>query len=158
MRLRIVSPLLAVSVAIAPLVGCATIMHGTSQDVGLSSNPSAARITVDGRPLGTAPIVTKLSRKDNHILRMDLDGYSPYEATMTRGVSGWVWGNIVFGGIVGLAVDAISGGFYKLTPEQVMGQMAKQGASVQSTKDGLYITVVMTPDPAWQRIGTLERE
>ena len=91
-------------------------------------------------------------------MRMELEGYAPYEATMTRGVSGWVWGNIVFGGLVGLAVDAVSGGLYKISPEQVAGQMAKQGASVQSTKDGLYVTVVMSPDPTWQRIGTLERE
>ena len=155
MRLR---NIVAVSVMLTPLVGCATIMHGNSQDIGLSSNPTAAKVIIDGKPLGNAPIVTKLSRKDNHIVRMELDGYAPYEATMTRGVSGWVWGNVVFGGLVGLAVDAISGGLYKLSPEQVMGQMAKQNASVQSTKDGLYVTVVMTPDPAWQRIGSLERE
>jgi hypothetical protein len=158
MRHRIVPTLLAATVVLTPLVGCASIMHGTSQDVGFSSNPTAAKITVDGRELGNAPIVTKLSRKDNHIVRMELDGYAPYEATMTRGVSGWVWGNVVFGGLVGLAIDAVSGGLYKLTPDQVAGQMAKQGASVQSTKDGLYFTVVMTPDLTWQRIGTLERE
>ncbi len=157
MRVRI-APLIAVSVMLAPLAGCATIMHGSSQDVGLSSNPTAAKVIVDGKPLGNAPVVTKLSRKDNHVIRMELDGYSPYEATMTRGVSGWVWGNLVFGGLIGLAVDAVSGGLYKLSPEQVMGEMAKQGASVQSTKDGLYVTVVMSPDPTWQRIGTLERE
>ncbi len=50
---------------------------------------------------------------------MDLNGYQTFDATLTREASGWVWGNIVFGGLIGLAVDAIDGGFYNLTPKEV---------------------------------------
>jgi hypothetical protein len=148
---------LAVSaLALLTLSACATIMHGGAQDVGLASSPTAAKVTVDNVPLGSTPLVTKLSRKDNHIVKFDIDGYAPFEATMTRGVSGWVWGNIVFGGLVGLAVDAISGGLYKISPEQVQATMAKQGASV--TRDGMYVLVVMQPDPTWQKVAQMERE
>lgn len=144
-------------VMLAPIVAaCATIMHGTNQEVGLSSTPTNARVTVDNKPLGNTPVVAKLSRKDNHIVRFDLDGYQPFEATLTRRTSGWVWGNIVFGGLIGLAVDAISGGLYKLTPEQIAGTMPSQTAAV--TADGLYIAVVLRPDASWERIGQLDRE
>lgn len=146
------------SIAVALLCGCATIMHGTSQDVGFSSTPTAAKVTVDNNPVGNTPVVAKVSRKGNHIIRMELDGYKPFEATLTRGTSGWVWGNLVFGGIPGLAIDAISGGLYKLTPEQIAAQMARQGASVKSGEDAIYIGVVLQPDPEWERVGTLERE
>lgn len=147
---------LAVAAALLSLTGCATIMHGTTQGVGLSSNPSNARITVNNQPMGTTPTVLKLSRKDNHIVRMELDGYQPFEATLTRSTSGWVFGNIVFGGLIGLAVDAMSGGLYKLTPEQVTAQMAS-GAAGQSG-DGLFLTVVMTPEAGWVKVGQLTRE
>src|SRR5256885_14019069 len=114
-----VSRLAAASVEALCVGACASIIHGTHQDVGISSNPTAAHVTVDGQQTGTTPVVAHLTRKDNHIVRLELPGYKPYEATLTRGVSGWVWGNIVFGGLIGLAVDAISGGMYKLTPEQL---------------------------------------
>lgn len=149
------------------LPGCASIMHGTSQDVGLSSTPTNAKVFVDNQPFGNTPMVAKLSRKDNHIVRMNLDGYQPFEATLTKSVSGWVWGNIVFGGLIGLAVDAVSGGLYNLTPEQIAGQMAantvapagtsRPPETSQVTKDGIYVVVILRPDPAWQRIGALTR-
>jgi hypothetical protein len=135
---------------------CATIMHGTNQDVGLSSSPTNARVTVNNKPVGSTPVVAKLSRKDNHIVRFELEGYQPFEATLTRRTSGWVWGNIVFGGLIGLAVDAMSGGLYKLTPEQIAGAMLSATAAL--TPDGLYIAVVLQAEPEWQKIGELDRE
>jgi hypothetical protein len=130
-------------------------MHGTQQDVGFGSVPTSAKITVDNERTATTPAIIRLSRKDNHIVRIELDGYMPYEATLTRGVSGWVWGNIVIGGLVGLAVDAISGGLYKLTPEQMTATLGKQATGL---KDGtLDIHIVLRPDPSWERIGQLAR-
>lgn len=135
---------------------CATIMHGTKQDVGVSSVPSAAKVSVDNAPLGSTPIVANLKRGDNHIVRVELAGYQTFEATLTKKTSGWVWGNIVFGGIIGLAVDAISGGLYELTPEQVSATLVKQSAS---TKSGtLQVFVVLQPDDRWTKIGQLTRE
>jgi hypothetical protein len=115
-------------------------------------------VWVDKQQLGVTPTIAKLSRKDNHIIRMELAGYQPFEATITRSVSGWVVGNLVFGGLIGLAVDAISGGLYKLSPEQVAGQLAAQSASVQRVGGGIYVTVVLHPEAGWERIGTLARE
>lgn len=139
----------------AALAGCATIMHGTKQGVGISSMPSAAKVTVDNSVKGVTPVVLELSRKDNHIVKLELDGYQAYETTLTRKTSGWVWGNIVFGGIPGLAVDAISGGLYVLTPEQISGQMGQRTSALR--RDGIYIVLVPAPDPSWQRIAIMER-
>jgi PEGA domain len=101
------------------ITGCASIMHGTTQDVGITSVPTGASVSIDNIPHGRTPVIAALSRKDSHLVRMELAGYHPFEATLTRAVSGWVWGNLVFGGVIGVGVDAISGGFYSLTPEQV---------------------------------------
>jgi uncharacterized protein YceK len=138
------------------IAGCATIMHGTKQQIGFSSTPSGATVMVDNSEKGVTPVIVKLSRKSNHIVKMVVPGYKPYEATITRGTSGWVWGNIVFGGLIGLVVDAISGGIYKLKPEQVEAILAKEGASITKDGDVIYVTVVLTPDPSWEKIGALE--
>ncbi len=137
------------------VVGCATIMHGTKQDVGISSNPSGAKVTIDNVPQGMTPVVAKLSRKDHHMVRIEMVGYQPYEATITRGVSGWVWGNIVFGGLIGLAVDAMTGGLYKLTPQQIQAELSKGKLGYYYKDNTLYVAVVLQPDTEWQKIGSL---
>ena len=149
---RIVSVVLAATM----LAGCATIMNQTTQAVGIASNPTGASVTVDGTPHGKTPVVAKLSRKDHHIVRLELAGYQPYEATLTRHVSGWVWGNVVFGGLIGLAVDALTGGLYKLTPDQVVAQL-QTGSHASLRQEGdLYVAVVLTPDPTWEKVGQLQ--
>jgi hypothetical protein len=147
-------------VAFATLVltaSCGSIMHGGSQDIGISSSPTGAAVTVDNMGKGVTPIVANLSRKQNHIVKVELPGYAPAELTLTNSVSGWVWGNIVFGGLVGLAVDAISGGLYNLNPDQLQTTLAKQGASIAPTKDGIYVVLVRQADPGWTKVGQLER-
>ena len=137
------------------LWGCATIMHGTSQKVGISSSPSGAKVWVDNKEMGVTPLFADLKRGDDHIVKVELAGYQKAEMTITKSVSGWVWGNIVFGGLIGLAVDAISGGLYNLSPEQLNAELKKEGSSA-IIKDGeLYVVTVLRPDPNWQKIGNL---
>ena len=141
---------------ITSISGCATIMHGTKQKVGISSTPSGASVNVDGVSYGKTPVAANLDRNDDHIVVIKMDGYEPYETMLTKKVSGWVWGNILIGGLIGLAVDALSGGLYKLTPEQVEATLAKKGMSHLYKEDTLYVTVVLKPESTWQKIGSLK--
>ena len=93
---RSLTRIAAALVLTASMSACGTIMHGTSQDIGFQSSPSSAKLTVDGILKGQTPAVVPLARKRTHIVRLELDGYQPYEATITKSASGWVWGNIVF--------------------------------------------------------------
>lgn len=140
---------------LASLTGCATIMHGTRQSIGIASNPSNASVWVDKTYLGNTPMIVEMSRKDNHFIRIELDGYQPYEATFSRQLSGWVFGNIVFGGIIGLAVDAITGGLYMLTPDQVQAEMRSNNMAYSKKSDDSYIIIVLEPDPNWKKVGNL---
>jgi len=97
----------------------------------------------------------ELDRGDTHTVRFDLHGYEPYELAINKKVSGWVAGNIIFGGLIGLVVDAATGGMYKLSPEQVRGQLDQRTASDRMDGDIMYVGVVMRPDPSWERIGKL---
>jgi hypothetical protein len=136
-------------------LACASIVHGSKQDIAFTSTPSDARVTVDNQLVGNTPIVAKLTRKDQHVVRIELEGYSPFETALKRSTSGWVWGNIVFGGLIGLAVDAGTGAMYKLTPEQINGTL---GQVTSMTREGLCVVMVRRPDPAWEKIAELTRE
>jgi hypothetical protein len=96
--------------------------------------------------------------KDTHKIRVTMAGYQPFEMVLTRHVSGWVWGNLLFGGIPGLAIDAITGGLYRLTPDQVNAQLQKSQVQAADGRNVLLLTVVMHPTPGMVRIGTLVRE
>lgn len=141
-----------------PLVvaACGTIIHGSSQEVGISSNPTEAHVTIDNKDIGTTPLEADLSRKEDHTVRIELEGYKPFETKVTNSVSGWVFGNIIFGGLIGLAVDAISGGLYKLNPDNVEADL-REGQAAYNNEDGKFlIYVVLEPKDDWEKIGQLE--
>jgi hypothetical protein len=83
-----------------------------------------------------------------------MDGYESEQISIRKSTSGWVWGNIVFGGLIGLAVDASTGGMYKLSPTQVQ-QTLDEGTAAKGAEDTVFIAVVMEPKPDWKRIGQL---
>lgn len=139
------------------LVSCGTIIHGTSQDVGISSSPTGAKVTIDNKEYGKTPTTATLKRKDHHVVKIELEGYQVYETNLTRKVSGWIAGNILFGGIIGLAVDAISGGMYKLTPDQIESTLNKEEMSINGKRDHLFIMFVLQPDPGWKKVGQLKK-
>ncbi|MBK6423454.1 MAG: PEGA domain-containing protein, partial [Gemmatimonadetes bacterium] len=146
MRARTLSRIVFFALGGLLVAACATIMQGTSQEVSVSSTPTGARVLVDGAEMGKTPLVASLKRKDKHVVRVELEGYQPFEMALGRATSGWVWGNIVFGGIPGLAIDAITGGMYKLKPEEIQATLAQNAAlSADPETDRLVVTVVLRP-------------
>jgi hypothetical protein len=149
--------ILIVLLTISIFTNCATIIHGSRQDVSISSNPSKAIVTIDNVEKGTTPVTLKLSRKDHHTIQINLNGYMPYETKLTRKVDGWLAGNIVFGGLIGLVVDASTGGMYKLTPDQIQAELRNESASVVQDQNGIFLTVVMQPKSNWEKVGQLQQ-
>jgi hypothetical protein len=148
-------------VTLLPLLAsaCATILRGTRDQVGISSQPSGAEVIVDNEFYGKTPVTAELKRKDKHIVTIKLEGYQPFEMTLTRKASGFVFGNLVFGpgAVIGLAVDALTGGMYNLKPDQVQAEL-KSGASNASLADGmLYVILTPVVDPAWEKVGQMVR-
>ena len=137
--------------------GCATIIHGSKQSVSIASNPSSATVTIDNQDQGKTPLTIKLERKDHHTVKVELPGYLAYETKFTRKVDGWIAGNIIFGGLIGLAVDAITGGMYKLTPDQIQADLKSNTTSLRTIKDGVFLTVFLKPNPNWEKIGQLTK-
>lgn len=156
-KVKIITTSIALGLLIGCSSGCGTVMNGVSQSVGMSSRPTGAEVYLDMMLIGKTPMVADLSRRDNHIVRLELMGYEPYEIAFSRKASQWVWGNLVFGGVIGLAVDAITGGLYVLTPEQVMAEF-KEDFACYKGKDDTKLFFTMKAKEGWNRVGTLEKK
>jgi hypothetical protein len=108
--------------------------------------PSGAKVVVKDVQMATTPAVIELKRKEpNIVLRFEKEGYEPVEMALKRSVDGWIAGNILLGGLIGLAVDFIDGAAYKLSPSEVDAVLAEakaQGMNLDDmSKDGVVIAV-----------------
>jgi uncharacterized protein YceK len=107
------------------LSSCATIMTGTSSPLSINSNVRDSKIYVDGVYSGNAPIMVNLKTKRDHVIKIEAEGYEPYMTVIKNKASGWVWGNLFFGGVVGLVIDFASGGLYVLEEDTITGNLYK---------------------------------
>lgn len=160
--------LLLTFLVIALLTSCASIIHGSKQSVNFSSIPPGAKIVIDGKDYGITPKSIELKRKGRlkgedsnkkeYNVTIELDSYYPYEIKITREMDGWFLGNLLFGGLIGIIIDASNGAMYKLTPDQVIAQMGKATAmNYKEIDDNVYIAVTLNPDPNWEKIATLKK-
>jgi len=136
---------------------CATIISGAKQKVSVSSSPSEATVFIDSLEVGKTPFVTKLKRKHNHTLRLELNGFEPYEVTLKRKFNGWIIGNAMIGGLVGVIVDLSTGSFYYLSPKEINAELQKGVTFKKENGSDIYIGVTMHPNPEWAKIGELTR-
>jgi len=126
--------------ALLPSGGCATLVGGGShQAVAIESTPSQADFTVtsvDGLQMasGRTPTTVRLPRKNEYQVRLGIAGYEPQTLALTRGTNGWIWGNLLFGWIVGFAVDFLTGSAYELEPALVQ-------VSLEQSRAGDYANV-----------------
>jgi len=104
---------------------CATIMTGTDQKLSFNSNVPNAKVYIDGQYRGTTPIILSLKTKDSHDIRIEAPGFAPYSNVIQKRVTGWVWGNIIFGGIIGVGIDVITGGLYVFNQDNITGSLVK---------------------------------
>lgn len=141
--------------AVLAVVGCASIMNSSMQEVSFSSIPSRATVTINGEHKGLTPLVADLKRKNNHNVVIELQGYEPYEVVMKRATSGWMWGNLVFGGIIGIIIDARNGAMYKLEPAAIEANLTKAATSSKIVDGNIYISVVLEPEKNWVKVGQL---
>jgi hypothetical protein len=102
------------------LPACATITRGSSQKYTIETTPTAANVELSTGQNCVSPCNLKLKRKNGFVVTAKKEGYEPAKAVVDSkvrggGVAGGA-GNIIAGGLIGIAVDASSGAMNDLTP------------------------------------------
>src|SRR5689334_22801960 len=88
----------ALAAAMLALAGCATIVHGTTEQVQIDSNPGGVDVQIDDSAHVTTPSAVKLSRGSPHKLVFRKPGYQDDTETLSSSPSGWILGNLIGGG------------------------------------------------------------
>lgn len=135
--------------------GCASIVTGNSQLIGINSNPDQAKITIKDEKnqivyQGTTPTSVDLKKGDgyfhgkNYTVEIAKEGYSGQAVTIKSSVGGWyLLGNIVVGGLIGwFIVDPLTGAMWTLSPENINAGLQKSGNSL-SRFDSNEIHIVL---------------
>jgi hypothetical protein len=128
------------------LSGCATLFNGQSQAITVSSAPEGAQVTVSNRAgqrvhVGETPVTLTLKRgagyfkSEVYTLAFSKPGFADQQITISGTTSGWYFGNILLGGLIGmLAVDPVTGAMYSL-PKSVSATLQAQD-SVGAIEEG----------------------
>jgi len=136
------------------LQSCATIVSGSRQTVKFSSEPKAATVYINEVPIGKTPVEKKLKRNQEYQVLIKMEGYQTYETTLSKKFNEWYIGNVIFGGLIGLVVDPITGAMYKLTPNELASNLIPSTA-VKVDDTDIHISLSMHIDPEWEQVGQL---
>lgn len=101
--------------------GCATILHGSHQEIQVNSTPSNASVYINNVKKGTTPTSLHLKRNGTYTLAFKKDGYKPVKLHLEKNFKPLpaILGNIFWNGVLGVVVDFATGAAYKLSPEQI---------------------------------------
>ncbi len=157
LKIKNLSPALALVTALVFSAGCGTLMNGTQHHLAITSTPPGAKVTVDNREFFDTPITAVLDKSAKHTVKIELEGYLPYEMEISRKLNWSVAGGelVLFAPM--LVVDVITGGIYTLSPRQVRAQLEKEDIGLIEQGDRLCISVVLEPAADMKRIGILSR-
>lgn len=133
------------------LAGCASIVNGGAAKIAVNSQPSGASVSVydaSGQKVNSVqtPTVLHLKRGAGYFksakyrVVIEKDGYRRAEIELVSNVNGWYWGNLIFGGLIGMiVVDPLTGSMYRLAPKSVDQVLAPEHAAVIHEHGGLVV-------------------
>lgn len=123
-----------------PLGACGVIFNGSNQAIQVQSSPDAAKVTANpGGETSTTPTTLTLSRKDSYTLTFTKDGYKDATfAIQSHAKGGIIVLDVLLTGLVGVVIDAATGGWNGLSPESATVAMTKTSAMVPGP-DTIYV-------------------
>lgn len=136
------------------LGGCASIVHGGNRLLTISSDPAGAKASI--RKAGgelvsvtSTPCTVSLDPKrgyfkgQSYTLTLELPGYQTTRVDLRAELSGWYWGNIIFGGLIGmLAVDPATGSMWNIAPNKIDHPLLPATSTLIRQGDGFVVVLV----------------
>ena len=157
--------ILACAVAALLTTGCATIVSKSTQTMTLTSVPDGATVRITNRSgvavnSSSTPSTVTLKKgrgyfkPETYTLSFSKEGYKPVDITVRGSVNGWYFGNVIFGGLIGLlAVDPATGAMYTLQPKEVAATLD----ALKVARDGREqtLTVLLVKEVPKEYVGQL---
>lgn len=140
--------------------GCSSIVHGGSRTISVATQPQGAKATISKNTgelvsVNTTPFTVTLDPKRGYFkgqaynVRLELPGYKSAEVSIEPTMSGWYWGNLIFGGLIGmLAVDPVTGSMWNLTPDKIQQSLTPSQAELIKSGSGFVVVLASQLTPA----------
>jgi len=125
--------------------GCASIICKSSGPVTYTSNPSGATVTIKNKngveiQRATTPTTVCLPydngyfSKARYTLQFEKDGYETLVTQDDAYINGWYWGNIGFGGLIGLLiVDPATGSMWTMADDKAVTLQQSKSSEAPKT-------------------------
>jgi hypothetical protein len=125
------------------MTGCASIIDGSTYPVSIHSNPEGADFEISNQSgqvihRGVTPTVVTLETSagafdaEEYKVAFSKEGFEPKTFELIPTMNGWMWGNLLIGGLIGSTIDLSTGAAWDL-PAQASGSLKPiQLAAVQS--------------------------
>ena len=136
---------------------CASIVSKSSYPVSFTSNPNGSNLVItDSMGLeiysGKTPTVVELAGKDgffsgaSYRITLSKEGYDNKTIIIQSKLDGWYWGNILFGGLIGmLIVDPATGAMWTL-PMASNTTLTKATAMENSRRELRFVMLDDVPE------------
>lgn len=135
------SACLAAAAALLIASGCASIVKGTNQSVTVNTEPPGANclLSRDGQQIAVVnptPGTIQVGKASGTIsILCKKIGHQDAAGTLASSFQAMTFGNIIFGGIIGVAVDAASGAMHEYPPMVTVTLVPEQFASLRERDD-----------------------
>ena len=141
---------------------CASIVSKSKYPITINSRPSDAKITITDKKgvtvfSGLTPAMLKLDAgagffsKARYQVTFEKDGYVSRTVPVNFKLDGWYFGNILFGGLIGLLiVDPATGAMYKIDTEFLDETLEKENGGVSTKANELRILDINDIPAEWK--------
>ena len=133
------------------LPACATVTRGTSQKFAIETTPTEAAVALSTGEKCTSPCHLKLKRKTAFDVTATKTGYEPATAHVDSKVKGGgaagAMGNVLFGGLIGAAVDGSNGSMKDLTPNPLRMTLNPAAVPVAASAEPVAAPVAAAAAP-----------
>jgi len=137
--------------------GCASIVSESAYPVSFTSDPNGSKIIItDSMGIeiysGRTPSVVELEGKDgffsgaSYKILISKEGYEDKIIVIHSKLDGWYWGNILFGGLIGmLIVDPATGSMWTL-PKASNATLTKSTAMNTNQRELRFVSLDKVPE------------
>jgi hypothetical protein len=141
------------------LSACATITRGTEDTFVVETDPAGARVrTSNGLGCASTPCALRMDRDSEFVVTIENGGFETHTASVSHevadGGAAGMAGNVLVGGLIGVAVDAGSGAMYDLVPNPLRVTLipasepragADRPRGVRTARAAAHTSVLTTP-------------
>lgn len=138
----------AISMIIASFMlnSCATILSGSSQDIFVNTKPQGANVYVDGKDQGViTPAKLAVKRKKQAVYTFQKQGYEDGTVIKQGSFNFVTFGNILLGGVIGLAVDFSTGATWQYRDSNVFCQLNSSDSIISSATQERETSDILLP-------------